>query len=193
MIDCGAHEGKDSYELVRFFNGSIHAFEPVPALYKRLENKMKGAKNSFTYPVALSDSNGTSEFYVSEGRSDGSSSLLPPKDHLISHADTFFREKITVDTLTLDTWAAKQGIGYVDFLWLDMQGFEMNMLQASQKILPTVKVIHTEVSTRETYEGVHQYEAYRNFLFEKGFKVQLEAIPHGWDMGNVLFVRDTKS
>lgn len=51
------------------------------------------------------------------------------------------------------------------------------------------KVIHTEVSTKETYKGVATYEVCRSFLEEKGFNVVLEAIPKGWDMGNVLFVR----
>jgi len=70
-----------------------------------------------------------------------------------------------------------------------MQGFEMNMLQAAGSILNTVSVIHTEVSTKETYKGVAQYAAYRSYLETLGFKVEAEAIPEGWDMGNVLFVR----
>jgi hypothetical protein len=71
-----------------------------------------------------------------------------------------------------------------------MQGYEMKMLQASQQILPKVKAIHTEVSTKEIYEGVSQYPEYRKYLESIGFKVKIEAIPKGWDMGNVLFVRE---
>lgn len=70
-----------------------------------------------------------------------------------------------------------------------MQGFEMNMLKASKNILNTVKLIHTEVSTRETYKGVALYQEFRTFLENRGFVVLLEAIPEGWDMGNVLFIR----
>ncbi len=54
----------------------------------------------------------------------------------------------------------------------------------------TVKVIHTEVSIKETYEGVVQYKEYRNFFESIGFVVAIEAIPEGWDMGNILFVRN---
>jgi FkbM family methyltransferase len=143
----------------------------------------------FTYQLALSDRNGLQEFYVSEGTSDASSSLLAPHDHLKDHPDTQFNKKITVSAKTLDSWAAEHGITSVDLLWLDMQGFEMNMLEASPNILDTVKVIHTEASTRETYKGVVQYREYRSFLESRGFKVMIEAIPEGWDMGNVLFVR----
>ena len=75
-------------------------------------------------------------------------------------------------------------------LWLDMQGYELKMLMQSSAILDAVSVIHTEVSTRATYKGVVQYKDYRTFLESKGFQVQFEAIPNGWDMGNVLFVKN---
>ena len=70
-----------------------------------------------------------------------------------------------------------------------MQGFELSMLKASKIILPTVRVIHTEVSMKETYKDVPQYSDLKQFLLSIGFNVTLEAIPSGWDMGNVLFVR----
>jgi hypothetical protein len=70
-----------------------------------------------------------------------------------------------------------------------MQGYEIEVLQASKKILPTVKAIHMEVSTRRTYEGVPIYSEVKAWMEAHGFTIQVEAIPEGWDMGNVLFVR----
>lgn len=190
IIDCGAHEGHDSLQLARHFPGGVvHAFEPVPELYERLKERKLKKKNIFTYQLALADRTGTLQFYVSEGQSDGSSSLLVPKTHLTDHPLTVFKKKISINAVTLDGWARENKISKVDLLWLDMQGFEMQMLQASNEILPTVKVIHTEVSVRDTYEGVVQYQDYRRFLENKGFSVVAEAIPDGWDMGNVLFVK----
>lgn len=93
-------------------------------------------------------------------------------------------------TETLDTWAAKNNIEKVDFLWLDMQGFEFKMLEASNKILPTVKAIYTEVSMKETYTDVLLYTDFKKWAENKDFKVVVEAIPPGTDMGNVLFVRN---
>src|SRR5690606_19765068 len=145
------------------------------------------------YQLALADKTGTMDFYISEGASDGSSSLLEPASHLTDHLDTFFNNKIIVKTSTLDNLAKENNINKVDLVWLDMQGIELNMLKASPVILDKVSVIHTEVSTKETYKGVVQYTAYRAFLEDKGFEVVLEAIPKGWDMGNVLFVRKRKT
>lgn len=189
IIDCGAHDGADSVELVNALIGTVHCFEPVNDLYDRLEQRTKKYSSIHTYKLALSNKSGTDTFYISEGESDASSSLLPPLLHLKDHPKTVFKQKLIVNTKTLDDWADENEIDNVDLLWLDMQGYEMNMLQASKKILPTVKVIHTEVSTRETYKGVAQYDEYKRFLEGIGFLALIEAIPRGWDMGNVLFVR----
>jgi FkbM family methyltransferase len=189
MIDCGAHDGGDSIELVRIIGGSLHAFEPVPEIYKRLVAHTGRYPSIRTYPVALSNKSGKDFIYKSEGASDGSSSLLAPKAHLTDHVDTYFKEKIEIATMTLDDWARANKVEHVDLLWLDMQGFEMMMLQASTVILPTVKAIHTEISVKETYEGVSLYRDYKSFLESIGFRVVVEAMPAGWDMGNVVFVR----
>lgn len=193
IIDCGSYDGSDSIELFKIFEeATIYAFEPVNELYKRLIENTKAYNNISCHPIALADKIGTMDFYISEGGSDASSSLLEPRDHLNDHPDTFFSNKVSVTTNTLDNWAIENGIKKVDMLWLDMQGFELKMLKASQVILSTVSVIHTEVSTKETYKEAAQYNDLRSFLEAKGFKVKIEAVPKGWDMGNVLFVRDKK-
>lgn len=190
IVDCGAHDGSDSVALAKLFKaGTIHCFEPVTELYARLLENTRPYAGIKSYPLALADINGTMDFYISNGASDASSSLLKPKEHLKDHPDTYFANTVTVATSTLDDWAQVNGIKKVDMLWLDMQGFELNMLKESKVILETVTIIHTEVSTRETYKGVGQYNEYRSFLEEKGFSAVIEAIPKGWDMGNVLFVR----
>ncbi len=188
VIDCGAHDGSDSILLYKVLGGSIHAFEPVPEIYNRLLKNC--SKLSIRcYPVALSNVCGESKLFKSSGTSDASSSLLAPKNHLVDHPTVLFTDSITVGTVTLDQWAHINKISEVHLLWLDMQGAELQMLQASEVILPTVKVIHTEISIRETYEEVGTYEHLRAFLLLKGFSVVVEAIPNGADMGNVVFAR----
>jgi 2-O-methyltransferase len=190
IIDAGAHVGGDSIEMCRMYRGStVHAFEPVPSIFKFLKHNTRKYNRIHCHTIALGNQNGEQNMYVSSGASDGSSSLLKPKDHLEDHPDVFFNETITVTTKTLDTWADEQGIKKIDLLWLDMQGFELEVLKASHIILPTVKVIHMEVSTKPSYENVPLYEEVREWMQSKGFKVEVEAIPPGWDMGNVLFVK----
>jgi FkbM family methyltransferase len=189
IIDCGSHYGDDSIEWVKMVNAIVHAFEPSPKIYSRLLDNVKPYKNITCYPIALSNINGKAKFFVSEGQSDGSSSLLQPKEHLSDHPEVYFNEVIEVDTITLDDWAAQYNVSKIDMLWLDMQGFEMQMLMASNKILNTVQVIHTEVSVKDTYDGVILYPEFKKWLNSKGFIAELEVIPDGYDIGNVIFVR----
>ena len=179
VIDCGAHDGSDTVVLQQKLGGRVYAFEVVPEIFERLKQRTANNKNIICFPIALAAETGTAKFYVGEGSSDASSSLLAPKEHLVDHPDINFDRTITVETNTLDDWAAKQGITSIDFLWLDMQGAELMMLQHSPKILATVKMIHTEVSVRETYEGVTLYKDYKNWLTANGFKLIAEAIPTG--------------
>jgi FkbM family methyltransferase len=191
IIDAGAHIGADSVEMSRLFTkAEIHAFEPAPAIFKLLLHNVRKYKNIKTYKLALSDKTGEAEFNISSGSSDGSSSLLKPESVLIDHPDISFDEKIIVRTITLDEWASNNNILKVDFLWLDLQGFELDVLKASVKIFPLVKTVHLEVSSKTTYRNAAQYPEVKEWMVSVGFRIEVEAIPNGWDMGNVLFVRN---
>jgi FkbM family methyltransferase len=190
IIDCGAHIGSDSIELARVFKKStVYSFEAVPAVYQKLVYATRKHPNIWCFNTALSSVSGSGTMYVSSGGSDGSSSLLEPDVHLTDHPDVSFEKSIQVRTLTLDDWASENAVVSVDLLWLDMQGAEFLMLQASRVILRTIRAIHTEVSMRDTYKGVVKYRELRQWLEDRGFVVACEALPEGWDMGNVLFVR----
>lgn len=193
IIEAGAHIGLDTEELSRYFpEGEIYAFEPVPDLFLQLSERTRPCKNVHCIPVALSNQAGEAVMYVSGGVSDGSSSLLPPKDHLTDHPDVIFEEKIHVACTTLDDWVAVNNIEKVDLLWLDMQGHELNALKAGSAVLEKVQAIYTEVNLKEVYEGTPLYGELREWLETRNFKVEVEEIP--WeDGGNVLFVRKSSN
>ncbi|MFI5156557.1 MAG: FkbM family methyltransferase [Chitinophagales bacterium] len=190
IIDCGAHVGSDAVDLARIFPAAnIHCFEPVTEIFQSLQHNTRKYRQIHCHKIALSGEDGKSAMFVSSGHSDGSSSINKPKDHLIDHPGVYFDKKEEVETNSLDNWAVRNKISVVDFLWLDMQGHEFSMLSASSSILPTVKLIHSEVSIKEVYEDSKLYPDYKSWLESKGFGVLIEAIPPGADMGNVLFLR----
>lgn len=189
IVEAGAHVGYDTIEMAKLWsNGTIYSFEPVPNLFSILEKSTCQYTNVYRFNVALANHTGQAKLFVSSGKSDGSSSLLSPKEHTVVHPDVYFEKEIVVKTTTLDDWAEQQKIAKVDFLWLDLQGFELAVLKAMPRIMPSVSVIHTEVSLIEVYDGVPLYPELRNWLELQGFHVVREELP--WrDMGNVLFAR----
>jgi 2-O-methyltransferase len=190
IIEAGAHDGTDTVALSKLFpKGQIYAFEPINEIFIELNKKTKNLKNVTCYPLALSNMSGIADIYVSSGQSTASSSLLLPKEHLTEHPNVEFSTVVKVPTITLDTWAEETKVTAVDFLWLDMQGFELAALKASPRILSTVRAVYTEVSLKEVYEGCPLYPEVRQWFEEQKFRVIREEL--AWaDMGNVLFARN---
>jgi hypothetical protein len=70
-----------------------------------------------------------------------------------------------------------------------MQGMELSVLRASPKLLRGVRVIYTEVSTIELYEGQGVYADLKVFLQHEGFHLVAESLPYGFT-GDALFKRN---
>jgi FkbM family methyltransferase len=189
ILEAGAYNGNDTEQMATMWPGcTIYAFEPIPELYESVYQKAVKCPQIKCFNLALSNANGTADFYVSSGSSNQSSSLLKPKEHLRMHPDVEFKTKIHVQTSTLDDWAEQNNVDHIDFMWLDMQGGEYQMLKNSTKILPTVKVIFTEISYIELYEGCPNFPEFKAWMESQGFKLIAENyVCCGW--GDALFVR----
>jgi len=176
IVEAGAFDGGDSVLLAKFWpKGHVYSFEPVPELYNLSLKNISRCGNIKLYQKALSDVTGRSIFYVSSQDTSGtwpsaSSSLLPPKEHLIYHPQTKFPRTIEVETISLDDWASNEGVSKVDFFWLDMQGYELNTLQVSELALKA-SVIFTEVLFVEAYAGQYLYADTVKWMNEHGFKL----------------------
>jgi FkbM family methyltransferase len=188
VVEVGAHIGVDTSAMARLWReGRIYAFEPIPNLYRQLVDRVRRYDNVRTYQLALGTHSGEVAMNVSSGRSDGSSSLLTPLEHLEFHPDVTFEETITVHATTLDEWTNEHSVK-PDLLWLDAQGAELHILQSATSALSSASAIYTEVSIVENYSGGALYPALVSWLGEHGFKPAIECIPWA-DGGNVLFSR----
>lgn len=202
IVEAGAYYGQDTVELSKLFSkGTIYAFEPVPKVFVKLKETTQGFRNIICFPLALGDKNGQVDIFVSGGHYDGfpgsladaSSSLLKPKEHLNLCKTITFEEKVSVSVVTLDEWIISQNISKIDFLWLDLQGYEYNVLKASPNVLKSLRAIYTEVSLAELYEGLVQYGDLKKFLEQEGFEVAWESQLESYMQKNVLFVRSKLS
>jgi 2-O-methyltransferase len=188
IIEAGASSGEDTVELARLFpKGTIYAFEPLPHIFPVLEAKVQRFKNVNIFELALSSTTGKSIINISSNNS--SSSLMEPKEHLIAHPEIVFEKQVIVNTISLDDFTQKQRIDKVDFMWLDMQGMEYDVLKASKNTFQKVDLLYTEVSLIETYKNVPLYADFKNWLALQGFSVVWEGL-YWADMGNVLFKKN---
>lgn len=189
IVEAGAQFGEDTSWMSKLWpQGKIYAFEPNPASYKHLLEVATKTTNIFPQPLALAKVKGVAAFYVAGG----ASSLLKPTD---SFNNAYFKadlkNPIMVQTITLEQWARENNVQVIDFLWLDMEGNELNALEGAGPILDTVKAIYTEVNLQQFWHGAVQHKQLEAWLIERGFEKKWEDIVPNWH-GNVLFVRKSK-
>jgi FkbM family methyltransferase len=189
VLEAGTAEGTDTVWLANYFyGGMIYGFEPQYELYAQTLERVSYRSNVKLINAALAETNSTMQMHIADrfGELWGSNSLLAPKKHLELHPQITFKSTREVETINLDSWAIKEEVTHIDFMWLDMQGYEPNTLKASPKLLKNTHYIWSEVCPIENYEGQILYPEYKKMMEENGFVVVMEHIP--WvDGGDVLF------
>jgi len=180
---------RDTVEFREIFpKAIIHTFEPEPSNFNKLVKRTKGL-GIHCHQIALGSINDKSRFFVSAGHShEDSSSLKKPTGHLTVFPQIKFKKVIEVSVRRLEDFLDTNSIDHVDFLWMDTQGTELEILKNTGKVLDSVKAIHIEVSLTELYENSPLYDEVRQFLEEKGFSVFQETRMVG-EQKNVVFLK----
>ncbi len=113
-----------------------------------------------------------------------SSSILKPKVHLTQYTDIKFDEVEKVEMKTLD------GYGYTDynFINMDVQGYELEVLKGGKETLNHVDYVYCEVNRDEVYEGNAYIEEIDEFLSSYNME-RVETNWEGGTWGDALYIR----
>lgn len=165
ILDAGAHYGYDTRVMANQWpKGQIFAFEPCPFSFSKLEQNILGFKNIRIFPLALFSQNEFRTFYIAVG--DGQASSLFHGNHLFPNDRDV---PIRVSCIKLDEWAQANQVDHIDYMWLDMEGAELEMFKGSSQILKTVRAISLELSFIEARTGVSLFPEILAFLEKSGF------------------------
>lgn len=138
VFDVGANVGWWTVPLARHLapgGGRVVAFEPVPANRARLEwavqaNAVQGSVQ--IVPVALGDKPGELGMWLKSeetGAESGTAALVTGSGP--SH--------LRVPVVTLDQWAAEQGVVRCDLMKLDIEGAELMMLRGAEQFVAATR------------------------------------------------------
>jgi FkbM family methyltransferase len=132
VLDIGAHHGL--YTLLASKRvgptGKVISFEPSPRERRQLSRNLRlnFCSNVHVEPYALGRERSQTELFVVSGGEDGCNSLRPP----VVDAET---KPVRVDVVSLDEVVARIGLTRVDFLKLDVEGGELDVLKGASRVL----------------------------------------------------------
>ena len=174
-VDVGACIG----ETIDYFKDYdlIYAIEPSPEEFNILKEKYENDKRIIPIQCAISDKDGEEILNCYEnGRF--SSFLEFNKDgkfygfceQNVESFDTL-KERITVQTMRLDTFMDKYKIDHIDYLKIDTQGTDLKVVQSLGNELDKVDTIQMEVQLQELYENSFTKEEVVKYMNDNNFKL----------------------
>jgi len=127
IFDIGANVGDWSKFVIEEYKDidyQLYMFEPSKITFKELKNNIHEQKNRFFYPLGFGDKNETIKiFYDNEAQGSAGAFIKNAK----------FSED--VETETIDNFCNENGLKKIDFLKMDVQGYEHNILIGAKQML----------------------------------------------------------
>lgn len=185
ILDGGAREALSDPRWQVFDKGRVrlYGFEPDAAEIEKLNAEVRARGLDYRYFAgALWSAPATLTFY--ENKASGGGSFYEQNTDLTDRwkfenaKDLFYARDIFYPTGTsewamtsLDAWAAETGVDDIDFMKLNVQGAELEILKGSESLLDGVIGVMAEISFVESYKerpffaDIDAYLRARNFAF----------------------------
>ena len=146
IVDVGANRGQSARRFRKAFpEASLHCLEPGPSAFAELKRSVGDWPNVFVHQLAL-------------GASAGAGSLDDRADDMARVAATGSAEggaSVTIDTL--DAFARRAGLATIDYLKIDTEGGDADVLRGGADLLDrsAVAIIDVEVGMNPD-NGLHR-------------------------------------
>ena len=178
LIDIGALPIENSkprfYKIIEYFPSSeIIGFEIEKEVCDQMNSK--AAKGTRYFPFALGENNEKRKLYITENSM--CTSLYKPNENLANlyHELQYMnlKKETEIETITLDSFVDEHSIDVIDFIKIDVQGAELDILKGSKKLLNNVLKIECEVEFIPLYHDqplfgdIAKFLSQYNFMFNK--------------------------
>lgn len=157
VFDVGANKGEWSDIFFKEYgtNFDLHLFEPNKKLLSYCEVKYEYKNNVKYNGVALADKKGTAQFYYFENYNNELSSL---------HKQDWWEKELPlkqreVETTTVNDYCIENGIPYIDFVKIDAEGGDYDILVGC-----VVMMAHSKIRFIQIEYGGHYKVANKKFL-----------------------------
>jgi len=169
LVDVGV--ANDTLPVFSLFKKCVKTvgFEPNKESYEKL--MLSRNSNTLFLPMALSDKRGKADFYIT--KKPEASSLLQSDTQLLRDfpgTDRFeVAQTVRLKVTTLDHALISNNITDIDFIKLDTQGNELNILQHGTESLASNFGVQVEVEFYPVYKGQFVFSDVDRFLRGQGY------------------------
>lgn len=162
-LDVGANVGVHTLAMADLAkSGHIYAFEPSATNFKHLCNNVRDNRitNSTVYQLGLSNVAGEREFHYFENYAgcsfSGGGGEDQDIDAVMQKAWGVVWDRITetVSFTTLDIWAEANNLSRLDFIKMDVEGFERYVVEGGANIL---RRFRPKLLTEFNRKSLHSY------------------------------------
>jgi FkbM family methyltransferase len=175
VLDVGANEGQYG-EFIRKrvgYVGTLHSFEPLAHLAKRIQSRKTGDDLWFVHNVALGNTEAELPLHVMAR--DTFSSFREP-DHVavpeMSNSNTVIRDEMVPVRRLDDIASGLTGVpGASIYLKIDTQGFDIEVMRGAKQFLRQVRALQFELATQRIYKGVPHFLETIRYVEELGFDI----------------------
>jgi FkbM family methyltransferase len=192
IIHIGANKGQEVVDYKESGIRPVVLIEPLEDPFRRLVSAIADEPGFFPVCECLSDVSGRKVDFHIASNGGQSSSYFPPEKHLELYPHVKFDQKIEMTTRTLDevieSLSTDLDARQLDYISLDTQGSELDILKGGMNALSNAKFVFSEVSFPGLYKGAPDLYDIIDFMRKNGFDIcQLVMRNKGW--GDALFAR----
>lgn len=194
-IHIGANDGGERDWYVDNGFRPVLWFEPNYSIYKNLCNNISLPKYNMHFPFnrGVHDTMNKAILHVSNNNGE-SSSILPFGLHSEYYPKIKYINDIEINLIRMDDFFNTEpfNINDFNFLNIDVQGCELNVIRSFGQDISKLDYIYTEVNTAEVYEGCSLLKDIDLYLNSFGFiRVETKMTKNQW--GDAFYINTLKN
>ncbi len=175
-IDVGANVGNYTKLLLSETSSKVISFEPLPEAFNELKKiKLEYENRLDIYNVAIGIENNKLDLFYGDKKSEKAS--LVPNLEKLSFVGDLNKNKISVEVKKLDHFESYFSDKQIDFIKIDTEGFEYEVLRGAEKLLKKhkPKFIQIEFNWHQLIKKQTLYNLSQLINFSDVFRI----LPHG--------------
>jgi len=156
VLDVGANVGDYAQGVLQSTSATVHCFEPQPIVAKGLAERLAPfGERAVVVPRGVGAQSGVLELRYNPDSSELAS--FSAEVDAISYVRNV--ERIEVPVVSLDDYAAEVGLTRVDFIKIDTEGFEREVLLGAERVLRELKppLVQLEFNWHHLLRGTSLY------------------------------------